>query len=228
MKESLRCVLSHTYRPPQPANEMGDRTRQIACADIILLNKADLAPTDQFIKLETTIRELNPVATIERTTKGAIDLAKILDLRAYSGKPDFSSTAFANESAKHDFVSNKEEGHVHDDHCAHDHKTEITSLLIPLPVLSLAQHEAIDGWIRSLLWETVVPGSLLESKVEILRCKGFWQVKDGRGFVLQGVRSLYETSEVPVEDTEPVAGKIVLIGKGLDKTVHDSLITAIS
>lgn len=179
--------------------------------------------------METTIRELNPVATIERTTKGVIDLAKILDLRAYINKPDFSGTAFASAAATHDFNSKtEEEEHLHDQNCSHDHENEITSLLIPLPVLTVSQHEAVDVWIRSLLWESMIPGNHGDLKVEILRCKGFWQTNDGRGFVLQGVRSLYETVEVPVQDGDVGDGKIVLIGKGLDRAVRDSLIAALT
>ncbi|KAG8886638.1 hypothetical protein FRB97_000058 [Tulasnella sp. 331] len=217
------------------SGEVKESLRQVACADIILLNKVDLAPVEVLSKLEATIRGINPVAAIERTIKGNIDLGKILDLNAYSNRPEFNTTEFAAESAKHEFGGahdneNIDEGHNHNDSCSH--LNDITSLLIPLPILSTSQHEAVDGWIRSVLWDNHIPGDTTTgadgSSLEILRCKGVWHTEDKRIFVLQGVRSLYETSEVATNTDEPPVGKIVLIGKGLDKSVYNSLASIVS
>jgi hypothetical protein len=44
--------------------------------------------------------------------------------------------------------------------------------------------------------------------------------------MLQGVRNLYEVSEVPqsvVEKVDPLSGKLVFIGKGLNAEVEASL-----
>lgn len=201
----------------------GHANSQVACADIVLLNKADVASSETISKLEGTIRSINPVATIERTVKGNIDLAKILDLQAYTTKPNFEETELSGEGAHH--PSKAHEDHLHDEHCSH--LGEISSLLIPLPVLSLAHHQAVDAWIREVLWESRVPGLALKtgghSSLEVLRCKGVWETKDGRTFVLQGVRSLYDISEVASDAEGSPQGKIVLIGRGLDSSVYTSL-----
>ncbi|KAG9010194.1 hypothetical protein FRB94_010893 [Tulasnella sp. JGI-2019a] len=234
--DGVVCVVDGVFGLDQierdkATGEVKESLRQIACADIVLLNKVDLAPTEVISKVETTIREVNPGTPIERTIKGNIDLGKILDLKAYSGRPEFNTTEFAAESAKHEFGAqdhdHSEDNHVHDDGCSH--LNDISSLLIPLPVLSESQHDAVDGWIRSVLWDSRIPGDITQSPLmEILRCKGVWCLDDGRTFVLQGVRSLYETSEVPADTDGPQTGKIVLIGKGLNKDVYNSLISVVS
>ena len=69
--------------------------------------------------------------------------------------------------------------------------------------------------------------------VQILRCKGaFRDGEDSKWHVLQGVRSVYEISELKVQQRGsgslenigvPDKGKIVLIGKGLNEKVKESL-----
>lgn len=190
-------------------------SRQVGCADIVLLNKADITKSEELSKMEATIRGLNPTAPIQRTVKGNIDLAKILDLRAYSAQPNFFETQLAGHSAHED------DGHIHDDSCSHIN--DITSLLIPVPKLNKSQAGKLDEWIRTVLWDGHLPESPNRT-LEVLRCKGFWQLDDGTTFVLQGVKSLYETrEEAPKVEGEDVSGKVVLIGKGLDATVSNSL-----
>jgi len=218
MKESLRYVLPFGCTGECCAERI-DR-RQIACADIVLINKVDFAKAVNLNHLGSLIRSVNPVAPVVRTVKGQIDLAKILDLKAYSSRPEFAKDPTGERKGEH-------EDHIHGDHCSH--LNDITSLLIPLPPLGQAQIERLDEWIRTILWE----GRLLgregqggDMVVEVLRCKGIWWTLDGKGFVLQGVRSLYETQEQQNVDQGAAAtkdGKIVLIGKGLTDHVSNSL-----
>ncbi|KIO21357.1 hypothetical protein M407DRAFT_126582 [Tulasnella calospora MUT 4182] len=221
--DGVVCVVDGVFGLQQIENdkatgEVKESLRQVGCADIIMLNKADIAKPEDISNLESTIRQLNPTVPIERTIKGNIDLAKILDLRAYSAQPNFFDTAFAGQSA-HD--SSEKHEHVHDGDCSHIN--DITSMLIPIPVLKENEAQRLDEWIRTVLWEGHLPGTP-ERTLEVLRCKGVWQVDDGRIFVLQGVKSLYETREEKRsnEDAE-VAGKVVLIGRGLEKDVLNSL-----
>lgn len=110
---------------------------------------------------------------------------------------------------------------MHDENCSHIN--DITSLLIPIPLLKDNQAQRLDEWIRTVLWEGHLPGTP-ERTLEVLRCKGVWQVDDGRIFVLQGVKSLYETREEKRgNDDAEVVGKVVLIGRGLEKDVLNSL-----
>jgi G3E family GTPase len=57
---------------------------QIAFADVILLNKTDLATADELGALEDRIRGMNAVAKVYRTQNGVIDLTKILDIGGFN------------------------------------------------------------------------------------------------------------------------------------------------
>lgn len=90
-------------------------------------------------------------------------------------------------------------------------------------ILNESQLEKLDVWIRTALWENKIEG--VSSDLKILRCKGAFTSEKGVHYVLQGVRSMYEISELPATDSMgvPDTGKIVLIGKGLDDPVRKSL-----
>ncbi len=51
---------------------------QIAAADIILLNKIDLVEVNDLASVEQRLRQINPLATIYRTTKSELTLDKLL------------------------------------------------------------------------------------------------------------------------------------------------------
>ena len=56
---------------------------QVAFADIILINKTDLVTEGDIARIERRVRQLNPLATIHRTTQGVIELTHILDTNAF-------------------------------------------------------------------------------------------------------------------------------------------------
>ena len=76
--------------------EQGDEAEeQVAFADVILLNKTDLASADELAKVEGKIRSINRYARIFKTEKSQIGLDAILDKGAFDLKrilefePDF-------------------------------------------------------------------------------------------------------------------------------------------
>jgi len=88
---------------------------QVAFADRIILNKVDLASEEELVAVEARLRRLNPLAPITRAERadvpldqvlglGGFDLERILDIN-----PQFANPAHG------------EAGHVHDEHCGHDH-----------------------------------------------------------------------------------------------------------
>jgi G3E family GTPase len=56
---------------------------QVAMADFLLLNKTDLVSPEHLEKLEAKVRELNPHATIFRTSQSQANLKEILDMNAF-------------------------------------------------------------------------------------------------------------------------------------------------
>lgn len=198
-------------------------SRQIALADVLLVNKMDLISTEEnkMTTLEQRLRALNPTAPLIQTTHGRVDLAQVLNIGAYrTFKPDDTSTSHL----PHDH------GHNHDhDHTAecHQHDLEsISSVQLKVPSLSDAQLVKLDEWIRSVLWEKKLPGDTTETPgLEVLRCKGIYHTTDGKSYILQGVQILYDVTEVPERDSEGAAGdgKLVFIGRGLSEATMSNL-----
>jgi len=56
---------------------------QVACADVIVMNKIDLASEDAQSNLVSKIRQINPVAQIYPTTYCQVELAKVLDVSQF-------------------------------------------------------------------------------------------------------------------------------------------------
>ncbi len=113
--------------------------------------------------------------------------------------------------------------HNHDAPPTHYELRGISSLQVTCGLLDQARLDRFDEWIRTALWENEIAGAA--QAVKILRCKGAFTSDRGVHYVLQGVRSMYEISELPAGDSigVPSTGKIVLIGKGLDDTARASL-----
>ena len=186
---------------------------------MIILNKIDLVDFKVLAETEQMIKKVNPAAPLYKTIKGEIDLKNILGISAYKLPPSMPIN---------------ENPYVHSEQCDHDHEhisnhyelRGISSLQVSCPALDQTRLDKLDEWIRSILWENRIPGSVTtDSEVRVLRCKGVFTSTTGIHYVLQGVQSMYEISEMELADSlgVPEVGKIVLIGKGLDDNVRRSL-----
>lgn len=84
---------------------------QLAFADIIILNKADLVSPEELAEVERRIRAINGQAVLHRTTNCQIDIDQVLNRAAF----DLSKIKMDEVEDHHDH------DHVHDEHCGHDH-----------------------------------------------------------------------------------------------------------
>jgi G3E family GTPase len=166
-----------------------EAAEQIAFADTVLLNKADLVPADELAALEARLRAINPTAVIHRTERCAVSPTDILDRRAF----DLDRIL----AIEPDFLG--EDAHEHDD--------AVTSV-------ALRETRPIDGnrfnqWIGALL---------REKGVSILRSKGILDVKGSPNrFIFQGVHMLMEGDDgKPWGRDETRNSKLVFIGRQLD------------
>lgn len=180
----------------------------------------DIAAENNITTLEQYIRTLNPTAPIIRTTVGRVDLSQVLNTGAYNsfkatGLPDTESYSHSGDHT-----------HEHDEEC-HQHDLEsISSVQISIPALSETQASKLDEWIRLLLWERQLLGSDTNGHlVEVLRCKGIYHIAGGKSFILQGVQTLYDITELLEKDLDRGIdeGKLVLIGRGITSNVPQSL-----
>ena len=187
---------------------------QIAFADQIVLNKTDLVPEAELRHVEARLRRLNPLAPIHRATRsdvpletvlgrGGFDLDRILEL-----EPEFLSPPHG------------EPGHVHDEHCDHDHGNghdhhDHGHVLDDITGVSLRFDRPLDGdkvtrWLNETL-QTQGP--------DILRAKGILDVKgEARRLVFQAVHMLLEGDfQRPWRDNEARYSRMVFIGRNLDE-----------
>lgn len=164
---------------------------QISHADIILVNKTDLVDQKALSDVEARIRSINALAKIVPTKHSIVeDLSgTVLDLEAYSTFPDVP-----------DFHS---KGHSHLD-------GSIQTVTLPLPAFEEQKLPMLENWLQTVLWDDGT-----EKPYEVHRTKGFVPVSDGPARVVQGVREIFELIET--QSSNDVEGKIVFIGRRLDK-----------
>jgi G3E family GTPase len=115
-----------------------ESVKQLAFADVIILNKTDLIPPAELTPLEARIRTINAVAKIHRAQNADVPLDRVLNIggfnldRAVEVDPKFLQPeypfewagAYALPIGAHEFVIGHHD-HAHDDHdhshCDHDH-----------------------------------------------------------------------------------------------------------
>ncbi|TIA92559.1 hypothetical protein E3P99_00551 [Wallemia hederae] len=199
--------------------------RQIASADSVIINKQDLVSESALAEVRDALNAINATAAVHLTTYGVLDLSQVINLNAYNS---VSKEVKSNSSGNHD-------KHNHDDNHSHSHSNThlfgISSVQVPLPMLTQEQYGTLDKWLRSVLWESTLPCvSTSSADMEILRSKGVVSVQ-GVVYILQGVRDMYELKAAPAEQTQTQAqtqihkGKIVIIGKNVDEALFTSSLT---
>lgn len=90
MKENLRLdgivTLVDCKHVSEHLDSSEDCRAQIAFADTLLLNKTDLVDAAAVEALETRLRSMNGLATVQRTTMAQVDLRQVLDLGGFDLK----------------------------------------------------------------------------------------------------------------------------------------------
>ncbi|XP_060875962.1 zinc-regulated GTPase metalloprotein activator 1-like isoform X2 [Metopolophium dirhodum] len=138
-------------------NTVNPSTRQIALADIILINKVDLVDRSTLETLKTKIRSINGSSEIIETTNSRIDLNKILDLKSYSS---------SNSLRVDEMIRNVEslEGKTH----IHQNMATVT-LEVPDGIL----RTSLDTFVCQILWENMLKDGRGNTS-EIIRMKSVY------------------------------------------------------
>ena len=93
---------------------------QVECADVVLVNKCDVADEATIAETETLVEALNPEARLHRVAHGQVELDRVLDTGLFDHDTVSETAAWqrALEHAEtHDHDHDHEEG---DDHAGHD------------------------------------------------------------------------------------------------------------
>ena len=215
--------------------DAGDESvKQIAFADVILLNKTDLVAPADLDRLEARIRTINAVARVHRTQNCAVPLDQILDVggfnldRATELDPKFLEPeypfewagAYALPAGSHELAIGRGGDHDHDhgepghEHHHHHHGNGNELDVVVLPVQSLHEVELDRARSRAMALfagepAPVAGGSVVEAgpaRHRLLLAEGSGQ------FVLEiarpGLHAVFEEcGEVPLHIQ--VAGETV-------------------
>jgi G3E family GTPase len=197
---------------------------QIAFADVILINKADLVKPEELADVEARIRGINPYAKLHTTERCKIPLPEVLGRNAFDLdrildiEPQFLEAEHHEHSHDHGH-HHHDHGHDHDghDHHHHDHGHHGGGLKHyhdeEMQSLSLSLEKPLNPdkffpWVQDLVQK---------EGPSILRCKGILSFKDDdKRFVLQGVHMILDGDhQREWKKDEKRTSRMVFIGRQL-------------
>ena len=185
--DAIVTVVDARHISGQLDNEQA--REQIAFADVIILNKIDLASGDSLDDLVRRLISLNPLAKIHRAIRCDVDLRHVLDVRAF----DLRNAL-------------KLEPTLLDD-SAHEHDVDIQCVSIREP--GAIDEARFTRWLNMLVQT--------QGK-DLLRIKGIIEFEgEPRRFVFHGVHmTLDGRPGKPWKLGEPRLNELVFIGRALD------------
>ena len=164
---------------------------QVAFADVIVLNKTDLATPDELDGVEARTRSINRSARVLRAEKANVPLDELLD----RGSFDLNRIL----DMEPDFLSGEDD---------HEHDDTITSVSLTLDVpLDMAR---FNQWIGTLL---------MQRGQDLLRTKGILHFAgDDERFAFQAVHMIADGDYIgPWKAGDPRQSRIVFIGRDLNR-----------
>jgi len=200
--------------------------KQVACADVLVLNKVDLVSETERTRAAATLRDINPTARLLESRFAEVPLGDILGLQAFDkdrlAASVLSLPAFEEESGHgHD-------GHLHDGHSHGYCDCEVGKLTGAHGIESVLLHgeddalydpDKVRSWLADVLWEGTAGF--------VYRCKGLFRGPPDDGeedakkrtvsHAVQGVGKIFEIEEASTAMT--TKSKMLFIGRGLKRDV---------
>ncbi|XP_052557501.1 zinc-regulated GTPase metalloprotein activator 1A-like isoform X3 [Tympanuchus pallidicinctus] len=139
----------------KPEGLVNEASRQVALADLIIINKTDLVSGEELNKVRTSVRSINGLVKILETQRSRVDLSNVLDLHA------FDSLSGISLQKK---IENMKTTHSHLD------KGIMT---VTFEVLGNIKEENLNLFIQNLLWEKNVKDEAGRT-MDVIRLKLFF------------------------------------------------------
>lgn len=181
-------------------SETEEALRQIALADVILVNKIDKIPPTHLQRIRSLLEGINPHATVLEGKHGVFPTDKVMDTGTTKPKTVESISVEKTHHHEHSIDENN------------SHKITTFTLTFPRPLdlnhLSLDLNKIIHLY-----------------RHQVYRVKGFIAVPHyPNRVILQSARSTFiATDGSPWESTDTREGKLVFIGKGLKREVFKKM-----
>ena len=246
--DSILCLADAKHvgihlEEEKPDGAVNEAVQQVAFADRILLNKIDLVSEAELAEVVDTVKSINAVAEVIKTTNSVVDLNKVLGVSSFSIEktlevdPDFleDEEGHAAATAAHDGAGaggdDHGHGHSHDGgktECHEDHghghgepaakkpRKKRHDLTGVSSVGILAEGELDFNQVNTFMMTV-----LQENAKSIYRSKGVLCFKDqgNTKFVFQGVHEHINFGPSSVEwgADEPRVNRMVFIGRNLNR-----------
>ncbi|NXT10329.1 CBWD1 protein, partial [Prunella fulvescens] len=181
----------------KPDGLINEASRQVALADLIIINKTDLVSEEELNKVRTSVRSINGLVKILETQRSRVDLSNVLDLHAFDSLSGVS-VVIINVSC---------------------HLQALITVTFEVP--GNIKEENLNLFIQNLLWEKNVKNKT-GCPMDVIRLKGLVSIQGkSHQVIVQGVHELYDLEETSVawKEDEKRTNRLVLIGKNLDKEI---------
>jgi len=204
-----------------------ETAKQVASADVLILNKTDLTTTQQRELISARLSTINPMATLLESSYSQVPLGEILGIRAFDHVRLVNTlAALAEQSRGQGRRGSKSKFCV-------PYAPKVGHGIESCMVCGLDEQkvvydpEKVRAWMADVLWEGVAGG--------VYRCKGlFLGLKEPESddellaasdesevaYTLQGVGKLFEIDPAP--RVEVPQSRFLFIGRGLKQDVLQS------
>lgn len=213
--DAIATVADARHLPARLEAGSPEAARQIAFADVVVLNKMDLVDEQQAGALRRRIRVLNPTAPVHEAQRAQVPLDAVLDINgfdleraadldpAFKPKPAPKASACSHGHDHH---------HEHDNHHHHDHEHESGIGSVGIEIDGAMHLPRFEAWMHVLASQM---GEQLYRYKGVLRVAGSPQ-----RFVFQGIHMLHEGRfDRPWRDDEEPKCRFVFIGKDLPRDI---------
>lgn len=208
--DGIITIIDAKYAPKylaekKPDGSVNEFTRQVALADVIIVNKTDLVTPEELSDLKNEIRSINTFAKFLETSHAKTNLDDILDLNAYG---DLTAESLEKTFRERGFSSS-------DTHIIDKSVTTFT-----LEHEGYMDKERLDRFLQTLMWEKSFVNSQGQT-MELYRLKGVLSLPETeQRCVIQAVHELYDSHLTTVwEPEEKRINIIVFIGRHLDRDI---------
>jgi G3E family GTPase len=198
--DSVICVADARHLPAQ-LRDAPEAGAQLAQADLVLLNKADLADAAMLAEAERAVQQLNPSAELRHAVHGDTPLAPLLDRGA------FDIARLRVPAPRLGAVATGRPQHRYAPVDAGRHSTDLAS--VSLSFDKPFERSRFLPWLQRLV---------TERGADLLRAKGIvaFDAEDRR-FVFQAVHMTVDSGlNRPWAPDEARESRLVFIGRGLD------------
>ena len=184
----------------KPDGVTNEAVRQVALADVLIINKLDLVPAEDINQLRTQLQQINSIAKLQETSHSRVDVESILDLHAYSGDRTL------NEGL-----------------CSSSNHLDQSVTTVTMEHEGTMNKRNLDDFMQRLLWDKSVANEK-GNAMEIYRLKGQLVMPgNAKRVLIQAVHEIYDCTETtPWEMGEKKLNRLVFIGRNVDRKILDS------